>query len=333
VRALRRLVVVLTIVAVTWPLGFASPAEACTCPAIHRPEDVVFDGVAERFDGSTASADRWVFDVTWTYRGTIAAQRTVHLSTGQSSTCGFDRVPVVGTKYRIGAVSSDGELYANWCWGSFVELGPTRAADNFVASAFDDLTWRPPTGERFRHWTSALEAGAPRAALVDAILRSRAYAETRLTSLYRSILGRSPSDAAGRLLAHHLSQGGREEDIRNALLASDEHLWRLGSTAAFVNALYSRLLGRSADAAGRSFWIDQLDSGRPAIVVVAALASSLEAQRQTVYRSYRSLLGRPPTGVELEAGIDSMEVGGKLQLVRELTRGSEYLQRATASAG
>jgi hypothetical protein len=292
----------------------------------------VFDGVARNFDGATAFADRWTFEVSWTYRGEVAAQRTVHLSTGQNSTCGFDQAPVVGTKYRVGGYRSSGELFANTCWGSFAQLGPPRASDNFIASAFDDLTWRPPTGERFRHWASALEAGAPRTALVDAILRSRAYANTRLTSLYRSILGRSPSGAAASLQAHHLRQGGREEDTRNALLASDEHLWRLGSREAFVDALYVRLLGRSADAAGRSFWIGQLDRSLARSVVVGALGSSAEALQQTVARSYQTLVGRAPSRDELRAGVNRVAVHGKLPLIRELTSGSEYLQRALASA-
>jgi hypothetical protein len=292
----------------------------------------VFDGVARSFDGATDFADRWTFDVSWTYRGEVAGRRTVHLSTGQNSACGFEHVPVVGTRYRIGAYRGDGALFANICWGSFAELGPPRAADNFIASAFDDLTWRPPTGERFRHWASALEAGAPRTALVDAILRSRAYANTRLTSLYRSILGRSPTGTAAGLQAYHLRQGGREEAVRDPLLASDEHLWRVGSREAFVDALYVRLLGRSADAAGRSFWIGQLDGGLARSVVVGALASSTEALQQTVDRSYQSLLGRAPSRDELRAGIDRVRVDGKLPLIRELTSGGEYLQRASASA-
>ena len=117
------------------------------------------------------------------------------------------------------------------------------------------------------------------------ITSSAAYAPTAaaietdqgfLTGLYADAFTRAP-DAAGLLFwTEELGAGvSRNAVIQDFLVSSEYDLAHLSSSE-YVNGLYKDILGRQEDAAGSTFWIDQLDSGASRVAVVGAFLGSAE---------------------------------------------------------
>ena len=57
--------------------------------------------------------------------------------------------------------------------------------------------------------------------------------------------------------------------------------------------MYQRVLGRSADPSGLSYWTSLLASGTPRKSLIVALATSPEVAHNAVRGAYLSVLGRP----------------------------------------
>ena len=97
-----------------------------------------------------------------------------------------------------------------------------------------------------------------------------------LTGLYADAFTRAP-DAAGLLFwTEELGAGvSRNAVIQDFLVSSEYDLAHL-SNSEYVNGLYKDILGRQEDAAGSTYWIDQLDSGASRVSVVGAFLGSAE---------------------------------------------------------
>lgn len=140
-------------------------------------------------------------------------------------------------------------------------------------------------------------------------------AEGAIGRLYQAILGRA-ADTAGReyWTAQH-ADGMTLEAIAGALAGSEEAPPAQQDSAAYVAALYRKVLGREGDADGLAFWSAQLDAGtlsRAGLVLqltesAEKLAMDSSAQLDvnrsdigTLVRMYAALLERNPD----EAGIN-----------------------------
>ncbi|MBK7003056.1 MAG: DUF4214 domain-containing protein [Rhodoferax sp.] len=99
--------------------------------------------------------------------------------------------------------------------------------------------------------------------------------------LYEAAFGRV-ADLGG--LNFYLTQQSAPEQIAKAFLHAPEWSTVHGSAGtvmgneAFINGLYQTALGRSADAAGKQFWLDALGKGLGREQVVLAFANSSEMQ-------------------------------------------------------
>ncbi|HVW35726.1 MAG TPA: DUF4214 domain-containing protein, partial [Pirellulales bacterium] len=66
-----------------------------------------------------------------------------------------------------------------------------------------------------------------------------------------------------------------------------------GANAAFLNAVYEDVLGRSLDSAGQTFWEAMLASGMSRQTVAAKILDSLETDQLLVDNWYQTYLHRP----------------------------------------
>ncbi len=80
--------------------------------------------------------------------------------------------------------------------------------------------------------------------------------------LYQATLNRRPDEAGLINWTGQLAGGTSLHDITPGFLGSTEFTLRFGNpgNGGFVDLLYANVLGRAADAAGRAFWVAQLDS-------------------------------------------------------------------------
>ncbi|WP_338847443.1 DUF4214 domain-containing protein [Massilia sp. W12] len=100
------------------------------------------------------------------------------------------------------------------------------------------------------------------------------------------------------------------------------------NTAAFVEQIYSRFLGRSADTAGRSYWTQAIDNASvtPAQATLALINSSEFANTVLpVARLYYAAFGRVPDGDGLNFWLAQVKRGASiLQIANDFLRSPEF---------
>jgi Ca2+-binding RTX toxin-like protein len=146
--------------------------------------------------------------------------------------------------------------------------------------------------------------------------------------LYDMVLHRAP-DAAG--LDHwglRMNAGLPYADVVSAFLNSPEFQAATGSLSdsAFIDFLYTSALGRNADAAGKSYWLDQLAHGARRIDLLGGFSESDEHKALTAGRladglfvtdgSYKAIAalydtfaGRAPDGAGLVYWAEQLKSG------------------------
>jgi len=162
---------------------------------------------------------------------------------------------------------------------------------------------RAPDPQGLAYYSSQVEYGAAPQSVARQILNSTEHHQKIVTGYYNDILGRQP-DASG--LASHVAALGRgvgEERLVASFLASPEKSGGLTNTA-YVNLLYSYILGRTPEQSGEEFWVSALQSGATRQAVAMAFLQSREATNLAVDGLYQSVLGRQPTGSEKQDWID-----------------------------
>jgi hypothetical protein len=122
-----------------------------------------------------------------------------------------------------------------------------------------------------------------------------------ISQLYLGAFGRAPDADGLSYWSNLVRQGTSLQEIGNTFVTSDEFVNTNGllSTQEFIEMLYGSILNRSADEAGISFWIDQLNDGLSRGNVLSQFTNSLEFEvnsRPQILATILSLgiLGAPP---------------------------------------
>jgi hypothetical protein len=195
-----------------------------------------------------------------------------------------------------------------------VEAGPVAAPPSpgdapgtpdsrFVAAVYRNLLGRDASEAELSGWSGLLTQGVTHSQVAQAVAGSPEYLGREVDGLYRLLLQRD-ADADGRaFFVGLLQRGGTIEQVTAALAGSDEYLRQRGGGTAdgFLDAAYHDLLGRDADADGRTFFGQALASGALDRGQVAALLAGSDAARALrVQRLYQEALGRAadPSGLD-----------------------------------
>jgi hypothetical protein len=195
-------------------------------------------------------------------------------------------------------------------------FGPSTASEPFdhaawIRSTISDITYRPAGGSQVGQWLTAAAAGSSTDAMsVANLLESSSAGRTQrsLARLYAAYFMRTP-DAGGLDYWYRqlILQGKGLRAVSDSFAASAEFRQRYGqlSDAAFVDRVYSNVLGRPADAAGRSYWTSQLASRRTTRGgLMVGFSESAEFKGRTAsdistIQAFYALLRRVPTATEL----------------------------------
>lgn len=130
----------------------------------------------------------------------------------------------------------------------------------------------------------------------------------QIDRLYRAFFGRSADTAGLAFWIEQRASGARVESIAEAFANSDEFRSLAGEPddGAFVDKVYASVLGRSPEAAGRAFWINQLASGlsrgglvvafsdAPEYVTLTGTVAPTSGAEGAVTRLYWAFFQRPP---------------------------------------
>ena len=173
-------------------------------------------------------------------------------------------------------------------------IGP-GAQERFIGAIVRDLAARPARVSELTWWGTYLDGGGSRRTVADGAARTTAGSRHLVGAVYEAALDREPDDTGLVFWASRIERGGALTDVIARLYASDEvRALAGGTTDAHVDLLYTELLGRSADAAGRAYWVGRLDAPGGRLTSVRALVRSVEASARRVDGLFADLLRRAP---------------------------------------
>jgi V8-like Glu-specific endopeptidase len=160
-------------------------------------------------------------------------------------------------------------------------------------------------------WVAAMTGGMTPAQAARGFWNSPENRAQQVDEYYRVFLGRQP-DAGGRQHWMDILLDGRldERGVAEQFLQSPEMIARGGTTGGYVDLLYTTVLGRPSDAAGRAFWVGQLDSGRlTRPQVVQSFVRSGESYDRIVRAFYRAYLRRDASTEDVARWRDAILAG------------------------
>lgn len=164
----------------------------------------------------------------------------------------------------------------------------------FVAALYQEFLHRDPDPQGLAYHVNQLNSGASRASVAMVFEDSREYSTSFVTGLYQSLLHRTASQSEIDFWVGQLIGGATWDQAKAAFLGSAEYFAKHGSAnAAFLNAVYEDVLGRSLDSAGQTFWEAMLASGMSRQTVAAKILDSLETDQLLVDNWYQTYLHRP----------------------------------------
>lgn len=207
------------------------------------------------------------------------------------------------------------------------ELSPD---ERFVTVAYVDFLGREPTTTERSAAAGALSAHTTdRATFLWGLANSPEWVTHIVDRFYTDTLGREP-DQSGRdywvgiIRTNTLTVA----QVAASFYSSNEYYTRAGNTpAAWIGDLYTALLGREPDTAGRNYWVTVTQNqGRWAVAY--SFYQSLESRMTRVANLYDHLLRRAPDQGGQTYWADIIATQGDVALAVFLAASDEYYQHA-----
>lgn len=184
---------------------------------------------------------------------------------------------------------------------------------------------RGPSATELATWTPSVAAG-DRLSVTSRLSVSDAWAGSRVSALYRTVLGRD-ADAAGRAYwVGRIAAGVSFESVSAELYGSPEYYAAHGSSAAgYVRALYDDLLHRAPDTAGSAYWVGQLTSGaRTRSGLALGFSASIESRRDRAGRIWTSLFRAAPSESDRQTWAERLGHVGDIRLAAEIAASDRF---------
>jgi hypothetical protein len=180
-----------------------------------------------------------------------------------------------------------------------LSAAPTIAPDPvnlaYVTQAYQDVLGRTPDPSGLAAWTGQLEGLLTHAQFASALTHSAEYYSNLVTADYQKFLGRTPDPASLAGWTNALQHGLRDEQFEAALAGSPEYLADHGGPgAAWVQALYQDVLGRTPSSLEVNAWLGALAGGVTPNQVATIFTTSAEHENDRVIADYQQYLGRSP---------------------------------------
>lgn len=223
--------------------------------------------------------------------------------------------------------------FTTWIQGQ-VRYGPHSSAQPFVEATYRDLFDRAATPTELYTGVDQLgNQGVSNWSFIQGLLRSATY-ERRVggvTRLYRAIFLRDPDSPGLAFWTSQVNRGVSLSRVANSMARSREFTERYGAldNGEFVDLVYQNVLHRAPDDSGRSFWLDQLDSGartRGEMMVGFSESGEHKTATQTrvdVITTFFGLLRRVPLSHEYTIWLSKPN----LTLVQSLLGSFSYANR------
>jgi hypothetical protein len=186
---------------------------------------------------------------------------------------------------------------------------------------------RAPDANGLVYWTDLLDNGTPIGSVAEAIAHSgEYYANFVIKPDYLNLLGRAADAAGVSYWTSKMEAGLTDQQLEANLVSSDEFFQTAGGTnAGWIDAVYKLLLGRPADADGKSYWLQQLSGGATLLSVAQEIANSQENDTQLIKNDYFHYLGRAADEAGLEYWLGQFAAGETNEdVIAGFTGSAEY---------
>jgi hypothetical protein len=184
-----------------------------------------------------------------------------------------------------------------------------NADATYIANLYADVLGRTGSASEINSWIAAMYAGYNRDQIANAFWQSPEHRMREVDAYYMQYLHRS-ADAGGEASWVQLFLSGwSETDVIRAFVTSPEYVALHGGYAAYVDALYTDLLGRAADPAGEAAWVGVLAATGDRALVANGFLFSFEFDQRSVDAYYIQFLHR------------QADTGGQQSWVNALTQG------------
>jgi hypothetical protein len=207
---------------------------------------------------------------------------------------------------------------------------PFATVDAFTEQQFRDLVGRAPTGAELADWRTRVGgATATPQAAVDQLLSSASVGKVAsVVRLYEAYYERLPDAAGFRYWRDQVRRGVSVDAVSQSFATAAEFRTRYGALndGQFVDRVYLNVLGRPADASGKSYWVGRLRAGVSRGKVMTGFSESPENKTATkrttdIVLVIHLLLDRRPSTNDLGWG------GSRAEQVRIALTSAEYDRR------
>jgi hypothetical protein len=217
---------------------------------------------------------------------------------------------------------------------------PWDSSKDFITAQYEDFLGRTPSAGDLAYYGEMLDYGTKTPDwLMQYFLESdEGDGKTQcIARLYQAFYRRLP-DTAGFMYWMDARRSGTWSVYRIAeqFARAPEFVDMYGTldNGAYVDLVYHNVLGRAPDAAGKQYWVDQLESGVTRGRVMTGFSESPEykaaqAHKMDVVGCYGVMYNRVPTASELSAWKTHLDDGGSARdMVVMLRMDDEYAEAA-----
>jgi len=208
----------------------------------------------------------------------------------------------------------------------------------FVMQLYRDTLFREAESDGLLYWQKQLDSGVlSRAQVTSAFLDSTEFQTGAggISRLYLGALDRLPDNSGLNYWVEQFQQGKTLTQIATDFVNSTEFGSRFESQSldGFVDRLYQNVLGRQADADGKTFWVQQLEKGQPKGNVLIAFTESAEYKQATdakisIALDYLGLLDRAPEQAGFDYWLAQLQQGtAEIDIIQHFLSVQEYHAR------
>jgi uncharacterized repeat protein (TIGR01451 family) len=183
-----------------------------------------------------------------------------------------------------------------------------RAQVAWVEGMYRTLLARESDSPGLLYWVRQVSSGMSRVDVARAFWESDGHRAVQIQALYRNLLDREAPPDAYAYWTGVFQSGASETDVQVLFLTSQEYVSRHADPAAYIDSLYRRVLGRSADAGAQTYWQGVL-AGQGREAVVRGILGSDEANLRTIELAFQQYLGRGLNEAERQWWVSQLHAG------------------------
>lgn len=207
------------------------------------------------------------------------------------------------------------------------------ASQKYVTAVYEDVLGRSPDAGGLAYWSGKIDQGAAISGVAESIAHSDEYYATFVIKPdYLKLLGRPADDTGLASWTQAMHNGLTDQQLEADFAASDEFYKTSGGTnTAWVDAVYTQLLGRAADSSGEAYWTGQLAQGQTRLQVAERIAGGTENNTQLINADYEHYLGRPADSDGLAFWLKQFAAGQTNEdVIAGFTGSDEYYKKHTS---